>query len=101
MLPINEFNKPEVVSRVVDACRHIHAERGDLEDVMSFLRQYTGSKLPSIKIVSHLLDISIGEAKELVDKSRTWLDQQEEDDKLRKMIQDAFDTLSQEEPDAS
>ena len=93
MMPITEFNDPEVVRRITEACKQILENGGNIEDVLLFLKETSNNQIPAIKVISELLRIPISQAKEIVNSSETWSSEREVHDRLMRDVNRAFDEL--------
>jgi hypothetical protein len=77
---------PDKVRPLLPACRQILGQGGNMEDVLSFLRQSGCYKLDCIIAVMFLNGLSMGEAKVFVHNSETWSDTRKSDDNLHDLL---------------
>lgn len=90
---------PEIVA---DAER-LAAAGADRETILVFLREKGFGKIDSIKTIRPLFNLSMKEAKELIDYSAAWSDRFESDMKLREIAWQAIQDIAAEnakDPDA-
>ena len=93
MTPISRFNDPEFVRRITEICKQILDSGGNIEDVLLFLKETSNRQTPAIKIISGLLNISISQAKGIVNSSETWSSEREAHERLMRDADRAFDEL--------
>jgi ribosomal protein L7/L12 len=80
----------EWVAKLVDECKQLQEDGKQVEEIILYLRQVTGRKILSMKVMAELLGISIREAKELVHNSNSWADAREGDETFIETIIEAI-----------
>jgi len=79
---------------LISECRKLTAQGKDHEEIMHFLRAEGCSKVTSIAIIARVLEVGLGQAKEIVHASQTWADVRERDDRFHNSL---GENLTQEE----
>ena len=67
-----------------------------LEPVLFELREKGADKIDSIKIVRSVMNVSMGQAKSMVDRSEAWSDRYADDRALHRVARDAIERLKHE-----
>jgi ribosomal protein L7/L12 len=89
MMPDNNLQGLAInVSKMLEAGR-------TSEDVLKFLREAGCHKIDSIKILRRVLNISLGEAKQMVHFSSVWSDVRERDDAFHSSLEELNRRLEQ------
>jgi len=86
----------EELVKALDRAREQVQAGIDLEPVLFSLREKGADKIDSIKIVRTVLNLSIAQAKSLVDRSETWSDRYADDHAFHEAVRQAAERLKTE-----
>ena len=86
----------EMNEALVSECRAILSEGGGAEEVLEKLRHEGLSKIESIKILRLIMNIGLGEAKELAHNSKVWADVFERDNAFHEALWEAWEEVQDE-----
>ena len=81
-----------------DAAKHLQSG-GNLEVLLFDLRKRGADKIDSIKVLKSAMELSMPQAKSLVDRSDTWSDRYAQDQAFHQMAQEVASKLSTESSD--
>jgi ribosomal protein L7/L12 len=81
----------EATDAMLEHCRKLIAQDDGTEKVLTYLRENGLWKIPAIKAIKELMGVGTGEAKEIVDLSKTWADTWEADNRLHNLFLDALE----------
>lgn len=84
------------IRHLVEACKPLLGEQGDLDSVLKYLKAQTGKKTVSIVVLAQLLNISLDEAKILVHESDAWQDTRQRDEKIEENVVAAIQKIEGE-----
>ena len=83
----------------LDLARGLRSSGVELEEVLAVLRDRGASIVDSLKVVREVEQVTLGQAKALVDQSLTWADARSSNRELRESIIDALDGIDGEAPE--
>lgn len=89
-MPPTELN----LERLLETSRKIYADSQSADAVIYFLRAETQKKTVSIAVLAELLNIPLGEAKEMVHHSVVWQNEFRRDEEFRKIIFSALGDMT-------
>jgi ribosomal protein L7/L12 len=80
---------------LLEVARDLRVSGADLETVLSELRRLGAPQVDCLKIVREVEGVRLGRAKEIVDASLTWADQQATNEQFRAGIADTWAELDE------
>lgn len=86
----------EKFPRLLAEARELQAAGLSIDEILDALRQRSPSIIQSIKVIRDLLSISLGEAKLLVHRSRTWSDMRDIFSEVHDVAETEYQTDSAE-----
>ena len=77
----------EIQDFLKNECQKMLSQNGDIEEVLDYLRRSEYSKTKSMVLLTEIMDIDLGKAKEIVHFSQTWKDAREAHEQLHKVVE--------------
>lgn len=84
---------------IIRQVTNLHQAGADLELILLFMRKKGLYQIDSIRVLQRVMGLSVPEAKDAVDGSRTWSDQYENVQRVRLAAMQAVIELSKENDD--